>query len=229
MSVLGGCSTFLEPLAKEANVKLLQKGRTEDQQAIIKYFHTGGGCGGGFSVLKDKDFDKLLGDTVQSVDVKANAMMKLGVDPAQVNEVSPVFIDGYYVDFKDVEKGDIFIKEGKDDIFRSSSYELACILFGVHQLYIYSYRFSLVNLQTYEEAYEFFYRDIDSISIDTDTREKLTTGKGCLGFLNWRYIPNPSLKLFITVPGSKFSCSMRPELEQSVMGLRNLVRDKKNQ
>lgn len=221
-------SMILSSIRRAGEVKLLQKARTPEQQAAIKYFLAGGCCGGGLLGWNDREFDSHLAQKVSSVDMHSNALRKFGLDASQVKEIPPIFVDGYFVDWEAVGRGEIFLKEGKDNLTRASSYQLTCLLAGREQLYSYSYRFSTVNLAEYEEAEEFFYRDIDSVSMDIDTKDKQVPGKGCLGMFNFRYVANPSLKLYITVPGNKFVCAMRPENEQVVMGLRNLIRDKKN-
>ena len=221
-------STLFAPLARTSALKLMQRGRTEEQQAIIKYFLSEGGCLSSFTVMKDKDFDKLLYDAVSSIDMKERALAKLGLDPTQVGDVNPIFLDGYYFDLDEVEKGNILLKTGRDDLTRCSSYELTCLLFGREQLYAYSYKFSMINLEVLEEASEFFYNAIDSVEIDTRVTEKLLTGKGCMGALNWRYETSTFLTLKVSVPGNSFICSLRPENEQSLMGLKHLIRDRKN-
>ena len=225
MSMLG---TLFAPLARSSALKLMQRGRTDEQQAIIKYFLSDGGCLSSFTVMKDKDFDKLLYDAVSSIDMKGKALAKLGLDPTQVGDVNPIYLDGYYFNPIEVEKGNILLKMGRDDLTRCSSYELTCLLFGREQLYAYSYKFSMINLEVLEEASEFFYSDIDSVEVETKVKEKLLTGKGCTGSLNWRYETNTFLTLKVSVPGNSFICSVRPENEQSLMGLKHLIRDRKS-
>jgi len=63
------------------------------------------------------------------------ALQKLNLDSSQVNEIAPIYLDGYSFDENDP---DAWAKTGKDNIDRSSKYQLACILFSKDQMYLYS-------------------------------------------------------------------------------------------
>ena len=242
-SIFGG-------VGKNALLKAETRGRTEDQDSVIRYFNSEGGCFGGFYGFKDKDFDNMLSGYVKDLNVMQMALKKLCIDESQVQESSPVFLDGYYFDsFRtlgdalltgraDVSKimgseGDAigtYVKVGKDDLYRFSKYRLSCLLFSADQLYYYSYRFDMTNLNTREETAEFFYKDIDSVQVITKVSDMKVPAKGCLGiFKAPKYETYSYPELIITVPGASFSCSMRTENESSLHGLKNLIRDKKKQ
>jgi len=240
-------------LAKGALLKAETRGRTDEQQAVIKYFNTEGGCfGGGFFGFKDKDFDKVLEDKVQEFDIYQMALNKLCVEESKVKEISPILLDGYYYDHNrslgdalgtgkmdgksinvigdSADRVGTYVKAGKDNLIRFSKYKLTCVLCSVKQMYLYSFRFDLTNLSTREEVVEIFYKDIDSVEVVTRVNDQAIPAKGCLGFLQppkYETYTYPELK--ITVPGNFFTCSMRVENENAMMGLKNLIRDKKGQ
>jgi len=234
---------------KKALLKAETRGRTDEQAAVISYFNAEGGCMSGFFGFKDKDFDGHLSSVVGGLNIKAMALNKLCLDESQVGEITPIMLDNYYYDkprwleqavLPGSKGGSVmstgsdavgtYVKIGKDDVYRFSKYMMSCIFCSAEQIYYYSYRFDLTNLSTTEEAAELFYKDIDSVQVMTRVNETVKPNKGCLGFLQppvYETYTVPTLTL--TVGGASFSCSMRPEHENQIHGLKNLIRDKKSQ
>ena len=241
-------------LAQNALLKTELKGRTDEQKSIIKYFNKeSGGCGGclggGLFGTKDKDFDNILHSHIGKLNIYEMALQKLGVDESQIKEIDPILLDGFFFDHprfigaasvayalgdsvKALDKMEIdpigtYVKKGADGVYRFSKYKFSYLLFSIKQLYIYSYRFDLTNFRTYEETVEFFYKDIDSIRVITKVNDRQIYGKGCLGFLDISYETFTYPELQITVPGASFSCSLKTENENTILGLKNLIREKK--
>jgi len=226
---------------RKVMLKLECDKRTKEQAGVIKYMNTGG-CGSVFGV-DDSDFDQILASSVQKLNIYNMAIQRLCVDESDVKEINPVFLDGYFFDrFRFLGdaivaktalvagEGDnvgTYVKIGKDDLIRFSKYRLSCILFGKEQVYFYSYRFDLTNLNVREDTAEFFYKDIDSVEVVRKVNDRWIDGKGCLGFLKGEYGTYTYPELRITVPGNAFSCSMRTENEGAIIGLKNLIRTKR--
>jgi len=219
---MAGCYDVIMGTARKS---ILLKGRTPEQQSVIKYFISDGGCLSSIITMNDTDFDRILQGKVSSLKIEEMAIAKLGVDPSQIKDVKPIFLDGYYFDEEDK---DIFIKTWcKDNVDRCSKYQLSGIFFSQEQLFMYSYLFDLTNLKVSEKTAEYFYHDITSVSVDTVVIEKMRLNKGCLGFLDFSYYTSQFLKMEITTAGKLFSCSVRVENEPAINGMRHLIRERK--
>ena len=95
------------------DIKRLCKGRTTEQQQVIKYFLGGGGCLS--SGLSDEQYESMVMAKARSMDFKKKALDKIGLDESQVNEIEPVHFEGYWFDEKKA-----YAKWGKDRKWRSS-------------------------------------------------------------------------------------------------------------
>lgn len=205
-----------------------KKGRTPEQKKVISYFAPAGGCIGlissMFTMMKDHEYDAKIQQRVKKLNSMENALNKLGIDIEMVNEVKPIYVEGYYYDDKKV-----FAKAGKDGKWRSSAYEFAWIFCGDKQLYVYSYRFNMDEDGKKETAQEYFYKDITNISHSTETVEKETYDGSCIR--SHKVLRNIDYTRFqLSSMGDKFYCSMyaTEENERSVQGLKNKLREKKN-
>jgi hypothetical protein len=243
---MGAFGYIMKGLYNQAQRKVILKlecdKRTKEQIGVIKYMNTGG-CGSVFGV-DDNDFDQILASNVQKLNIYNMAIQRLCVDESDVKEINPVLLDGYFFDRfrflgdaaiaknsliadKNSDSVGTYVKIGRDDLIRFSKYKLSCILFGKEQVYFYSYRFDLTNLNVREETAEFFYKDIDSIEVTRKINDRWIEGKGCLGFLKGEYGTFTYPEVRFTVPGNSFSCSMRTENESAIIGLKNLIRTKR--
>jgi hypothetical protein len=201
-----------------------KRSRPREQVDVIDYFQGSGGCmKGAVSGLNDKKFDELLAQRIQPLNIFNMAIAKLGLDPSQVQEVNPVYLDGYY--YSRNSEGLLLAKTGKDGITRCSKYVLSAILFGQEQVYMYSYCFDLATYEVEEKAAEYFYSEVESITVSTYDEEKRYS-TGCFS------APTLGTAQFIVVSlhtgGDAFYTSVRPENMPAINGMRNLIRDRKN-
>lgn len=228
--LIGGCIGGLIPMLfgskGGSGTGIVDKqGRPQEQINVIDYFQGSGGClKGAVSGLNDKKFDELLQAKIQPLNIFNQAITKLGVDQSQVQTVNPVFLDGYYFDKND--EGILLAKTGKDGVSRCSKYVLSAILFGEEQLYMYSYCFDLATYEVVERAAEYFYNEVESITVTTYDEERRFRS-GC--FSPTTLGTAQFLVLSLKTGGDDFFVSVRPENMPAINGMRNLIRERKNQ
>ena len=205
------------------DIKRLCKGRTTDQQQVIKYFLGSGGClpGG----LTDEQYESMVLAKAQSMDFKKRALSKIGLDESEVNEIEPVHLEGYHFDEKRT-----YAKMGKDRKWRSSAYQISWLFFSNTQVYVYQYTFNMDEDGKKENTEEYFYKDITNFSTSNDTIEKEVLDKvNCRG--EGQYIrKNVDYSEFtIIVPGDKFRCSTERSdyVERAIQGMKAKLREKK--
>jgi hypothetical protein len=205
------------------------KGRTSEQQKVIKYFYgESGGCLSFLSpALKDEEYEAMVMAKAKGADYKQKALNKIGLDESQVSEIEPVHFEGCLFDEK---KG--FAKRGKDKLWRSSAYQISWIFFSSAQIYVYQYTFNMDEDGKKESTEEYFYRDITNFSTSADTVEKwaLDDPKGCGGSQPTYSRKNVDTNRFaIIVPGDKFFCSMDQNdyTERAIQGMKAKLREKK--
>ncbi|OGL42980.1 MAG: hypothetical protein A2161_04655 [Candidatus Schekmanbacteria bacterium RBG_13_48_7] len=207
----------------EQEIKKLCKGRTREQQAVIRYFLAGGGCLS--SSISDEDYESKVMTKVNQLDSKKRALQKIGLDETEVNEIEPVHFENYFFDVKTT-----YAKWGKDRKWRSSAYQISWIFFSSSQLYIYQYTFHMDNDEKKEKTEEYFYKDVTSFSSTSETVEKEVLDKvSCNGQATYS-IKNVHNDLFaIVVPGDKFFCSMTQSdySERAIQGMKAKLREKK--
>ena len=202
------------------------KGRTPEQQAVIKYFlGSGGGCLSMFSSgLTDEQYEGMVMEVAKSTDFRAKALGKIGLDESQVSEIEPIHFENYHFD------GKCDVKYGKDGKWRSSAYQISWIFFSSTQVYVYQYTFNMDEDGRKEQTEEYFYKDITNCSTTSDTVEKVTVEKsGCQGEEKVIRKNVDSTRFAIVVPGDKFYCSMVQSeySEKAVQGMKGKLREKK--
>ena len=213
----------------------MMKGRTPEQQSVIKYFLMGEGCL--FKNMGDEAYETLVRSKIASDNFKQRALDKIGLDESQVNEIPPVFFEGYFFD----EKKGLPPKLGKDRVWRSSIYELSWLFFSDTQVYVYQYEFNLAEDSKRESTEEFFYKDITNFSSSSETIERQETVEkagcrgmqtqqsGCLGSKG-PVRKNIEVERFaLVVPGEKFYCSMtkKEDTEGVIQAMKAKLREKK--
>ncbi len=201
-------------------VKERIKGRSEDQQAVIRYF-----CNKpGFlwkKPISDQEYDEMVSKILNKNDYRQKALYKIGLDETQVSEIEPVHFEGFQFDKNS------FSKKGEDKKWRSSKYQITWLFFSATQVFLYQNTFNLDEDGKKENTEEYFYKDITNFSTSTDTvetpeydeRERKTI------------LVNVDANRFaLTVPGDKFYCSMEQNeyTEAAIQGMKAMLRDKKN-
>jgi len=222
-----GLEMGLNQLQKSGEFKKLLKGRTPEQQSVIKYFlGSGGGCLSMFSSgLSDEQYESMVMGKAKGTDFKQKALAKLGVDESQVNEIEPVHFEGYYFDEKTT-----WAKPGKDRNWRSSAYQISWLFFSSTQVYVYQYTFYMADDTLKEKTDEYFYKDITNFSSSSDTVEKEVLEKtSCTGTPTYSRKSVSYNRFSLVVPGERFDCSMEQNdyTERSIQGMKAKLREKK--
>jgi hypothetical protein len=222
-SVVAGAA--IGAISAKAERDRLLKGRTPEQQSVIKYFLADGGC---FSKnMTDEAYETLVRNKVTSVNFKQKALDKIGLDESQVNEIPPVFFEGYIFD---ENKG--LAKAGKDREWRSSIYQISWLFFSNTQVYVYQYTFNMDEDGKKEATEEYFYKDITNFSTSSDTIERPVAVEkgGCLGKKTELVRKTIETERFaLVVPGDKFYCSLtkKQDTEGVIQAMKAKLREKK--
>lgn len=207
-----------------ATMQRLLKGRNAEQQEVIKYFLSDGGCLS--KTITDAEYDEIVISKITSLNLKQRALDKLGIDEDQVKEVEPVHFENWLFG------GKAYAKLGKDNLWRSSAYQVTWIFFSAEQIYIYQYTINMDEDGKKEQTEEYFYKDITNCSSTSESVEKndVLIKTNCNGEREYgrRIIETDIFK--ITVPGDKLLCSIKKTdyTESAIQGMKAKLREKKN-
>ena len=170
--------------------------------------------------MKDEEYDAMVRNVLNSMDFKQKALNKIGLDESEVNEIEPVHFEGWVFGKK------AYARLGKDNIYRSSAYQVSWLFFSANQVYLYQYTFNMDEDGKKEATEEYFYKDITNFSTSSDTEETP------------QYDPKQKKNILInvdsnrfalTVPGDKFYCPMEQNdyTERAIQGMKAKLREKK--
>jgi hypothetical protein len=227
-------NTLTEPPLKD-----LLKGRTNEQQSVIKYFKKPNGC---FSKnISDQEYDALVEKKVESMGIKQRALGKIGLDESQVNEIEPVHFENYYgVGLNRESNKDrywpahLWVKRGIDGRLRTNAYQVSWLFFSDKQVYVYQYTLNLNEEGKNERTEEYFYKDITNFSTTSESaeQEEIVQKKGCLGIGAKNTVTRRSLdtdRFALIVPGDKFFCELvkNDYSEGRIQAMKAKLREKK--
>ena len=161
----------------------------------------------------DEEIDAAV--TSQLKDMKTRALRKLGVDEDEVSEIAPITFDGYVYN-------KALIKQGKDGKYRSSKYQAVMFFFSSNEVHCFTYDFSIVESSQKESTDVYFYKDIVSVSTQTEGTE-YSVGKGKSSHFDYEYFK------LTTTGGTSISCAVRniDDAQRSINGMRSLIKNKK--
>lgn len=161
----------------------------------------------------DADIDAAVASQLN--DMKTRALRKLGVDEDEVNEIAPITFDGYVYN-------KALVKQGKDGKYRSSKYQAVMFFFSSNEVYCFTYDFSITESGQKESTDVYFYKDIVSVSTQTEGTE-YSVGKGKSSQFDYEYFK------LTTTGGTSISCSVRniDDAQRSINGMRSLIKSKK--
>lgn len=161
----------------------------------------------------DEEIDVAVASQLK--DMKARALRKLGVDEDEVSEIAPITFDGYVYN-------KALIKQGKDGKYRSSKYQAVMFFFSSNEVHCFTYDFSIVESSQKESTDVYFYKDIVSVSTQTEGTE-YSVGKGKSSQFDYEYFK------LTTTGGTSISCAVRniDDAQRSINGMRSLIKNKK--
>ena len=226
--------TGAEAVAKQQALINAKKGKNNEQKDIIDFFaadyaQKGCGClGGGSKTMTVAEYTAKVQDRCKSLNLRARAMEKLGIDESQVADVDPIFLYNFVYDTSD---NDLYWKFENSTVV-TSKYTVTWIFFSATQMYAYTYIFDMTSDSTTEYMKEFFLQDITSFETESDLVEKIETSmvSGCMKSNETVSKNNYTVDWFrVIVPGNQFSISMRNAgtQAQSVQAAKALLRDRK--
>jgi hypothetical protein len=206
----------LESIGDHYDLKKALKGRTPEQQSIVKYFLKKEGCLK--KNISDAEYEELVDTKYTGLNLKQKALDKSGVDESQVNEIPPVEFRGWNFN------KDAYIKSGRDGNFRSSAVQSTWLFFSDKQIYIYQYTFDMLNDKKKESTEEYFYKDITNFTTTTKTDKQQVVLDGV-----------PTEKevdhdvFSITVGGDHFYCDLQDvdEAGSRIQAMKAKLREKK--
>lgn len=196
---------------------ILILGITQGEFGIIAFGLLVAALGAGVYFLKDKLFgsdaayDASVNAMKNSFDIDNMAYRALGIDSDEVREAAPVSLEGY------VYKGASLARLGKDDVWRTNRYMLAKIYFSSNELHCYKFIFDTTSNRKAESTDVYFYKDIVSVSTDSDT---IHIGDNDVGYDYFK---------LVTTGGTSFSSSFDHSdgVTRSINGMRSLIKQKK--
>jgi len=195
--------------------------QTHEQKQTIKYF-TDTGCLAELTGVKDEDYDRMVLDKINSLNLKQKALAKIGLDEDQLKEIPPVNLYGFHY-------GDnAYTKVGKDGFPRSSKYDIAWLFFSNTQVYMYNYVLDMASDSKQEKAEEYFYKDVVSFSTYSESTEAIKLS-GCMGNKSEKVTSNYDSFSMSVTSGEKFKVSTTgvKDAEQAVSAMKQKLREKK--
>ena len=199
----------------QANAQLLNQykaGKTAEQQRVIDYFCKEEGCMS--KNMSDDEYSQMVIKKRDSLNLRAKALNKIGLDEDEVNEIPPALFEGYV--FKNA-----FAKKRANGNWVSSAYQVAWLFFSSTQIYVYRYTFNMDEDKKQESTDEFFYKDVTSFSTssETETAHRLGDDKFEVETNKFKMVV-PGDKIFVSMDGVSNS-------EDIIQAMKQKLREKK--
>lgn len=153
--------------------------------------------------------------------MRDQALLKLGLDLEEVQLIDPIFLGGYFIASQGTPSR---VKKGKDGRIRTSNFEGVAIFFGEQELHSYKYQMCLIAAESDEYTDVYFYRDV--VSVSTNSSSRSVTEVGQIKVNVWKF----EEFALTTSGGTKVTCSMMSDIAiRNIQGARQLIRNKKMQ
>lgn len=211
---------------RQSEMAMLLRGKNSEQQAIIKFFYgSGGGCTG--SGMTVEQYQEKVRARRATLDDKAMALRKLGIDEEEVQEIEPVTFEGYVFN----DKVDNLVARATTNTWVSSEYMITWLFFGEKELFIYQYSFNMTSDSKRENTMQYFYQDVTNFTASSETYQKIVSEpSGCMGSPTYMTASVNADEFKIVVPGDTLRCSMTPtdDTDSAIRGMRNKLREMKN-
>lgn len=159
---------------KDPELEAALRGRTPEQQKVIRYFMAPDGCLS--RKISDEEYEKIVWDKMKLLNLKQRALDKAGLDEFRMNEIPPVEMRYWHFSEKALKK------RGLDGSFRSSACQVSWLFFASEYVFVYQYTFFLNGDDRDERTGTFFYRDITDFSCvsETEKTDYRDSTRGCL-------------------------------------------------
>lgn len=214
--------------AQQKEMQDLLRGKNSEQQAVIKFFYgANAGCLSGSSMTVEQYIEKVR-NRLSSLNTKAMALAKLGIDEDEVREIEPISFEGYVFN----DKKDNLAARASTHKWVSSDYQITWVFFGEKEIFIYQYSFSMITDSKRENTMQYFYQDVTNFAAASETYQKWVseTAGGCVPQSEMRQVSVDADEFKIVVPGDTLRCSMTPTdtTDAAIRGMRNKLREMKN-
>ena len=192
-------------------VRALCNGKTPEQAKTIEYF-VKEGCM--TKTISDDEYMSMVRAKRDSMNFKAKALSKIGLDEDEVKEIAPAMFEGFV--FKNA-----YAKKRADCKWVSSAYQVSWVFFSSNQVYIYRNTFNLDEDKKNESTDEFFYKDVTSFSTNSESEQAHGLGDN-----KFEVETN---KFCMVVPGDKLTVSMDgvADSEAIIQAMKQKLREKK--
>ncbi len=169
-------------------------------------------------VMTDAEFEQLVTEKIESMNIAQLGLDRLGLDSDQVKEIHPIVLSDKVFD----EVQSFIVYNEKDGSLHSSTQHVTYLYFTDEQLFIYKIQFDMCcNVQD-EWAKEFFYKDICDISSHTK-RNILRYGNSKIEY--------STVAFSITSTNSEIGFALDGDNENigSIQAMKQKIREKKDQ
>ena len=168
----------------------------------------------------DQEFDSFYARTVAQMNLRQTAMNKIGIGVEQIADIEPFFIYGALLN-----GAQDWYRKDANGVIRADHNEITWLFFSKDQVYLYNIKFRLTNGKRVETTQEFFYTDIVSVTIASETVS--VDKRNCIDYDVTEAIDVERFKLI--VPGDKmdFAFTTTDGVTRSIQLMKNKIREKK--
>ncbi len=212
-------STPVDSGAMKLEMRNTIKGKTSEQKKIIRYFFGVGGClAKGYT---EDEYTRYVNGVLSGSDYKAQALEKLGIDESQAAVSEPVHFEGYCY-----QGGNVFARQGRDGVWRSSVIQVSWLFFGEDTVYVYRCTYNAVDGSRKEDTLERSYADVNNFSVVPGGIDKNVIDNSS-GTWTRRSVDNT--RFSIVMRDDSFTCALALDdyAEQSLRRMKSLLRDMK--
>lgn len=163
--------------------------------------------------ISDDEYATMVASKRDSMNLRAKALKKIGLDEEEVNEIPPVMFQGYT--FKNA-----YAKKRGNGNWVASNYEVTWIFFSSTQIYVYKCMFSMDEDKTKETTLEYFYKDVTAFSTSSEAEKAKINGHD---------EEIETEKFTLVVPGDKLYVSMGDieDADSIIQAMKQKLREKK--
>ncbi|MDO4419217.1 MAG: hypothetical protein Q4B92_02530 [Ruminococcus sp.] len=159
--------------------------------------------------VSDEEYDSSVAANIDNF--KQRALDKLGLDEDEVNEIEPIYFDGFELE------GFKHFKVGKDNCWRTDVVKAVILFFSKDEVHCYTNKFCTTENRSVEATDVYFYKDI--VSVSTASNNKTVQGTS---------VDYESFRL-TTAGGTNLTVVIRDKgsAQRSINAMRSLLRSKK--
>lgn len=168
-------------------------------------------------LLSDAEYEELVNQRIEEMNIREMSLDKLGLDPDQVKEIQPIILKD-----KTIKDHSFTVRNREDKSLHSSTQSVMYLFFTDEQLFVYKVIFDMCCNMQEEWASEFFYKDI--CDVRSYTKRNILE----VGDLKVEY---SSVAFKIVTSNSEIGFDMAGDNErtESIQAMKQKIREKKSQ